>query len=140
MNTESRELLQSVEEAEWRQQTSAWSLKVRYERDVAEQALSLCYTAGSVTTVCSPTPLPSSLSPPLCSITPRSRSPSQMSFSLLICFSLSPLSPPVTFFLRLSDFISFYILPSLSGLLCEALLLLPDTAAVIHHKTVELKH
>lgn len=33
------------------------SLKVRCKRDVAEQALSLCYTAGSVTTDCSPAPL-----------------------------------------------------------------------------------
>lgn len=30
-----------------------WSLKVRYKRDAAEQALSLSYTAGSVTTDCS---------------------------------------------------------------------------------------
>lgn len=30
-----------------------WSLKVTYERDVAEQALSLGYTAGSVATDCS---------------------------------------------------------------------------------------
>lgn len=35
-----------------------WSLKVRCERDVAEQALSLGYTAGSVATDCSPAPLP----------------------------------------------------------------------------------
>lgn len=32
-----------------------WSLKVRFERDAAEQAVSLCYTAGSVTTDSSPT-------------------------------------------------------------------------------------
>lgn len=36
-----------------------WSLKVTYEKgDVAEQALSPCYTAGSVTTECSPAPSP----------------------------------------------------------------------------------
>ena len=38
--------------------TEQRSLKVRCERDVAEQALSLGYTAGSVATDCSPAPLP----------------------------------------------------------------------------------
>lgn len=64
-----------------------WSLKVRYERDVAEQALSLCYTAGSVTTDCSRAPLLFSLSVSLASPL-RSYSVS----SYLICFSLSPVS------------------------------------------------
>lgn len=94
-----------------------WSLKVRCERDVAEQALSLCYTAGSVTTDCSPAPLLSSPSVSVCSITPHSHSPPLRCYSVssyLICFSLSPLSLPATFlsvyqflFLSISRYIAF---------------------------------
>lgn len=67
-----------------------WSLKVRYKRDVAEQALSLCYTAGSVTTDCSPAPL--------LFLYVHSRSQSQILLFLpFICLSLSQLSFRDTF-------------------------------------------
>lgn len=62
-----------------------WSLKVRFERDAAEQAVALCYTAGSVATEGSPA----------FSAFHRSRCSPQMS-----AFSAS-----------LSVFVSFYIQP-----------------------------
>lgn len=97
-----------------------WSLKVRCERDVAEQALSLGYTAGSVTD-CSPAPL---LSLRFYTF--------HHSHSDVSAFSPLHLSP------SLSVFISFYIPPyclSFSRLLPrKSLLPLPDTAVSIHHK------
>lgn len=89
------------------------SLKVRYERDVAEQALSLCYTAGSVTTGCSPAPLPLFLYVPslltlsdVILLLPTS--------SVFLCPSplLLPLSSQVYrfLFLSLSHFIAFLFL------------------------------
>lgn len=115
-----------------------WSLKVRYERDVAEQALSLCYTAGSVTTDCSPTFLPLFLYvPSLLSLTPS---------QILLCFFRPHLFffvstftfSPCHFPLALSVFISFFIplyCLSLSGLLSsKSLLLLPDSTTSNHRK------
>ncbi len=90
-----------------------WSLKVRCERDVAEQALSLCYTAGSVTTDCSPAPLLSSPSVSLCSITPPPPFSDVILFlptsSVFVCLRFP--SMPLFF-----QFISFYFF------LCPAIL------------------
>lgn len=91
-----------------------WSLKVRYKRDVAEQALSLCYTAGSVTTDCSPAPLFSSPSVSLCSLLILIY---YSVFPYITCFYLSLLSLPATClsvyqfsFLSVSCFIAFLFL------------------------------